>query len=67
MTAREFRFYTRWENSETPSIVRETGLGGDPRIVARFSRVYDEAALYELCELANRALRDDIPSGRAGR
>ena len=45
-----------WENSELPTIFRDSPTGGDPHILAVLKRVHDPAALHELCALANEAL-----------
>lgn len=44
-----------WENSRVPTITREDPDGGDPHILCTVQRVYNPAALYELCRLANIA------------
>jgi hypothetical protein len=49
-----FSFYDGpWENSESPTIVREDPEGGDPHILAVLIRIHNPDALYELCRLAN--------------
>lgn len=66
---RPFQFINGpWENSELPTIVRESPTGGDPRILATIKRVHNPDDLYELCRLANdmiesRALSSSDPEG----
>lgn len=45
-----------WENSELPTIVRDSPTGGDPHILAVLKRVHNPDGLHELCALANEAL-----------
>ena len=44
-----------WENSERPTIIKDSHTGGDPHILATLARIHDPNAIYELVRLANLA------------
>lgn len=46
-----------WECSRVPSIVREHPEGSDDIVIAQLSRIGHPQELYDLCRLANAALK----------
>jgi hypothetical protein len=58
MTIPRFTFIDGpWECSRLPSIVREHPEGNDDIVLAQLSRIGHPAELYDLCRLANAALK----------
>lgn len=50
---RLFFHIREWENARGPSIVHDDPVGGDPRILGEFARVYRPDALEAVCEVIN--------------
>jgi len=58
MTILRFNFIDGpWECARLPSIVREHPEGNDDHVLLEIARIHHPAALYELCALANAALK----------